>query len=153
MQEYKIKNATNDNIEELLELSKKVTNYNNRQFLPDSMVDRFLNSPFFIEEIVQNIENMSLLVIKGKIVGFATWVQSELISLMVDPDFQGSGVASSFLNELVNEKIELYDELILECFKTNIRANKFYQKNGWQLFKTEMDVDLKIEKNYYKFNK
>ncbi len=148
-EKYSIELANNNNVEELLELSKIVTNHNNRQFLSDERVDAFLNSEYFISEVTDQIENMTVIKDNHKIIGFCVWNENELVSLMVAPAYQGKGVAKYFLETLTNKKLKKHRELKLICFKDNIRANKFYKKLGWILKDTFFNEDMKLYQNKY----
>ena len=153
MIDFTIETAKSSDVEELLTLSRKVTNHNSRMFLSKEMVDSFLESKFFIEEITNNTNKMTLIKVEDKIIGLCVWIDAELVSLMVDPDYQGKGVAKRFLKEMMNRKLSKFDELYLECFKDNLRANAFYKKLGWKLSDCFLDDDLKIMRNKYKFIK
>jgi len=147
---YKIEKANNSQIKELLELSKKVTNQNSRTYLPNEMIDHFLESPFFISEITDNIDNMTIIKDNKKIIGLCVFKESELVTLMLDPNYQNKGIATYFLTEVTNAIFKTYEEITLECFETNKVANKFYQKNGFIKYKTVLDEDLEIMKNLYR---
>lgn len=147
---FKIENAKKEQVEELLQLSKKVTNHNSRQFLQDEQVNRFINSEFFISEVVDNISNMKIIKDGDAIIGLCVWVENELVSLMIDPDYQGKGAAIFFLETMTQEKLSKYSEVVLECFASNLRANAFYKKLNWIIYDTYLDEDLSIMKNKYK---
>lgn len=147
---YKIEKANHSQTKELLELSKKVTNQNSRIYLPNEMVDRFLESPFFISEITDNIDNMTIIKDNTRIIGLCVFKESKIVTLMIDPDYQNKGIATYFLTEVTNTFFQTTDEITLECFQTNIVANKFYQKNGFIKYKTILDEDLEIMKNLYR---
>lgn len=141
--------AVEGDINELLQLSTDVTNVNSRAFLGDERVNRFMNSPFFRSEIVDQIDNMTILKDQTRIIALAVFDKNELVSLMLHPDYQGKGVGSYFLESLLEDFFTQYDVVTLECFKDNIKANKFYTRMGFELRKTYTDEYLKLERNEY----
>lgn len=150
---YRVRKANVDDVEVLLELSRRVTNFNNRQFMEDGRVDAFMASPFFIEEITENIEDMQVVLENKKICGLITWKENVLMSLMVDPDYQGKGAAQFLLTETMKERLLSFDLLTLECFEDNKGANKFYQKMGWVLEGTKEDCDSDMNTNIYTYER
>lgn len=147
---YKLEKASPENESQLILLSRNVINHNFRQFMQDEMVDEYINSQMADKEIIDNIKNTDILIHDNNIVGLCIWKDNLLHLLMVSPDFQGSGVAKYFLDELCNEKFCQYSELQLECFENNNRAIKFYKKCGWTIYKTEVDVMTGLNRLYFK---
>ena len=148
--DYIIEKAKTKDTEELLTLSRKVTNINSRTYLPKEMVDNFLQSDFFISEVTDNIDNMTVIKDKDKIIGLCVFIENKLQSLMLDPDYQNKGIATYFLQHLEEVYFKKYQELILECFAPNLKANNFYKKNNWILYQTVYDEDLDMHSNLYK---
>ncbi len=63
-----------------------------------------------------------------------------LLSITVDPEFQGKGVALKLNNLFLDEaKLKGIKRITLSVRKSNLRAIKFYEKTGWKV--------LKISKN------
>lgn len=151
--DFIIRRATKEDIEPLLELSTHVTNHNSRKFLGDERVDKFLASPYFTSEITDQINNMVVLTHLDNFVGLAVWNENELITLMIDPKYQGNGMATYYHNDMVKVMLNNYDELKLECFRVNARANRFYQKLGWELKETYFDEELELDRNIYTLHK
>lgn len=151
--DFIIRRATVEDVEPLLELSRHVTNHNSRGFLGDDRVDKFLSSPYFTSEITEQIENMVVLMHLDNIIGLAVWVENELMTLMIDPKYQGNGMATYYHNEMIKVMLNNYNELKLECFRVNARANRFYQKLGWDLKETYFDEQLELYRNVYTLHK
>lgn len=59
----------------------------------------------------------------------------ELASICVDPEIQGQGVGTMLIDHLKNMiDFETYEYISLETdADNNVRANRFYQKNGFEL--------------------
>jgi RimJ/RimL family protein N-acetyltransferase len=46
--------------------------------------------------------------------------------------------------------LKKYDEIYLECFEDNQRANHFYNKMGWEMYKIEVDADMGWNRLFYR---
>jgi GNAT superfamily N-acetyltransferase len=104
------------------------------------------------KEITDNINNISVLQLNNDIIGLCIWKDNLLHLMMIDPDYQGSGAASYFIDHMSHEKLQEYDEIFLECFENNIRANAFYRKCGWIMYNKEFDADSDWYRLFYKSN-
>jgi len=148
--EYTIRKVTNEDKNALMKLSIKTINSNFRPFMGDEAVDTFINSGMADKEIMDNINNISALQINMEIIGLCVWKDNLLHLMMIAPDYQGTGVASYFIEHMCREKLKEYDEIFLECFENNIRANAFYRKTGWIMYKKELDTDFNWYRLFYK---
>jgi GNAT superfamily N-acetyltransferase len=147
---YTIRKVTNNDKKTLVSLSRKTINSNFRSFMGDEAVDTFINSGMADKEITDNINNISVLQLNNEIIGLCIWKDNLLHLMMIDPDYQGSGAASYFIDHMSHEKLQEYDEIFLECFENNIRANAFYRKCGWIMYKKELDADFDWYRLFYK---
>jgi ribosomal protein S18 acetylase RimI-like enzyme len=67
----------------------------------------------------------------GQVRGFGV-VKANLIDLlMIDHDFHRQGYGTLLLRYLEEQLFREYDELTLESFEDNDKANCFYRKSGW----------------------
>lgn len=148
--EHTIRKVTNNDKKALVSLSRKTINSNFRSFMGDEAVDAFINSGMADKEITDNINNISVLQLNNEIIGLCIWKDNLLHLMMIDPDYQGSGAASYFIDHMSHEKLQEYDEIFLECFENNIRASAFYRKCGWIMYKKELDADFDWYRLFYK---
>ncbi len=147
---FTIRKATNNDEECLINLSRKTINSNFRSFMGDEAVDAFINSGMADKEITDNITNIFVLQLNNAIIGLCIWKDNLLHLMMIDPDFQGTQAASYFIDCIGHKKLQEYDEILLECFENNMRANAFYKKCGWIMYKKELDADFDWYRLFYK---
>ena len=125
-------NAISAQIFELLEASYEFGSPWNTGQLAKSLNDKS-NHFFFILE-------------RGKLAGFLHYTyildQADIMNLAIHPDFQQKGLAGQLMN-LLEERLqhEKVKEIFLEVRKSNIQAQNFYQKQGFQ--------NLSQRPNYY----
>lgn len=80
--------------------------------------------------------------VDGAIAGFATTSRShdaslpdfgELCALYVDPEFWGKGYGVALVAEARSRLVSLgFEDALLWILKGNVRADRFYRKDGWQ---------------------
>ena len=78
---------------------------------------------------------------EGGVLGFVTVQGAELVKLYVSETARGTGVARSLL---AHGEAELFQsgvrEAVLFCTAGNARAERFYQREGWDLVATIPDT-------------
>ncbi len=82
-----------------------------------------------------------------EIVGFAIIAlippEGELYNIALLPEYRGTGAAKLLFDTVINTAKEKgVEALFLEVRESNIRARKFYEKNGFSV--------IGVRKNYYK---
>lgn len=147
---YKVRKAINKDKEILIDISRRTINSNFRIFMGDEAVDGYIDSGMADEEIISNQENTYVLEINDIIVGLCVWKENLLHLIMIDPEYQKNGAGYYFIEQVTSEKLKKYDDVYLECFENNIEANKFYNKCGWKIYKSEVDDDFGWNKLFYK---
>lgn len=145
--EYIIRKATDHDKEILILLSRKTISTNFPSFIGNEAVQEFINSGMADKEITDNIDETIVLEQNDEIIGLSIWKDNLLHLFMVDPNYQGSGAAGYFLEHISDVKLQEYEELYLECFENNLRANSFYKKCGWKIVGKELDR----EEGWYRF--
>jgi len=69
----------------------------------------------------------------GAVIGVAGLTDDELTALYVHPEWWGSGAGQLLLDEVHRALAETCDEAELTVLRTNARARRFYERNGWEL--------------------
>ena len=69
-----------------------------------------------------------------------------LVRLALLPDWQGRGIGSALVRMLVDRARELESALVLQVFKTNIRAAQLYESLGFvRTDESETDAFMRLE--------
>ena len=152
-EDWTIRKARVEDVEELLSLSERVTDICSRKFLDDDVVDRYIGSEAFTREVTDNLERMHVLLDGGKLIGFCVWQDNDLKSMMTDIDYHGTGAAVYFLTEIAEALFKRYETLFLECFETNARAIAFYEKLGWEHYETAPVPELNVNSKSYRLKR
>jgi ribosomal protein S18 acetylase RimI-like enzyme len=71
--------------------------------------------------------------VDGTIVGLTHVGTDELYAMYVHPDHWGSGVGQALIDRAHEELAETCDEARLTVLTDNLRARRFYERNGWEL--------------------
>ena len=102
----------------------------------------FVNSDFWCSKIddMRNIyiPSCETFVFEDEqmIIGFMSISENTLAALFVLPDMQGQGIGT----QLLNFAKEMRSELKLSVYKVNILSVRFYEKNGFNIQKEQIDV-------------
>lgn len=128
---YIIRQATIEDEENMLKLSKFVADNFTRNYLGDEIVDWYIDSGNCDEDMRKGINNSTLLLQNDQIIGIMVWKENNLQAFMVDISFHGTGAAQYFCDQIIPKKLKLYNEIYLECFDKNQRGIAFYKKTGW----------------------
>ncbi len=141
-----IRKATKSDIKVLKDLSKKTINANYRTFLGDEPVAAFIDSGAVDQYVDENIESCSVILSDGNVAGYAVTKDNLIDLMMIDDDFHRRGLGTKILEYCEEMLFKNYDELILESFEENHKANNFYKKNGWIETKRRFDKSSGVNK-------
>ncbi|MBU8922406.1 MAG: ribosomal protein S18-alanine N-acetyltransferase [Bacteroidales bacterium] len=134
MSDGTIRKMTEGDIPEILELEKKC--------FPMPWTENM----FLCQVRLEDVSVCLVHEVDGKIGGYIiTWFSFEeahILSIGVDPDHRGGGIADILLEEsIVRSREQGCLKVILEVREGNIRAQKFYEKQGFR--------QVGIRKGYY----
>jgi len=153
MMKYEIRSPKKSEIPELIKLSQNVTNYNNRQYLPEGMVNEFYNSQDLENEIIDNFSTMKVLIQNDEIIGIINFMANLLDMLMIKPKYQGTDAGYYLLNNEMNKVLKTYQVIYLEVFSTNFHSRKFYERFGFKKYDEEKIPGLVVKISKYKFSR
>jgi GNAT superfamily N-acetyltransferase len=103
---------------------------NYRNFLGDEGVDWFISGPSD-DYLSENINKATVIIIDGILVGFSVCKENLIDHMMVNHDSHRNGIGSILLQHCEEKLFEKYQDIKLESFAGNEKANNFYLKNGW----------------------
>ena len=93
-----------------------------------------------LQELDNNINNMRIIVSCNKDIGVTTFNSeieyNEVGLLIVHPEFQGRGIATSIINEYIKSSKKEQKRIIIKTFKEN-PARRLYERLGFVLYKED----------------
>jgi len=136
-----IRNASTHDLAKIQAIARRTIDACYRSFLGDEGVDWFINSGASDQYLSDNLDDCRVLEVEGGIIGFSV-AKGELIDLMmVDCGAHRHGYGSKLLADCERRLFSLHDELRLESYEGNERANTFYGKHGWIVRDKAFDED------------
>jgi ribosomal protein S18 acetylase RimI-like enzyme len=141
-----VRTALASDMDALIALSRRTISASYRLFLGDEAVDAFLGSGAVDRYVADNIGRCSVLVRDREIVGYSVCQDNVIDLMMIDHAVHRQGLGSALLRQIEQTLLQKYDELRLESFENNEKANAFYRKNGWRELRRYLDRDLGVNK-------
>ena len=86
----------------------------------------------FRERVPQRLQTTTVATIGSAVVGFVVVRDDEIEQVYVAEDSRGSGVAEALLARGESIVAERHDRAWLAVVAGNVRARRFYQRNGWR---------------------
>ena len=145
MTKMQIRKATIADTETLVSLSRRTISKSYRTFLGDEGVDGFIDSGEIERFIDQSIDQTSVLVVEGKIIGYSVSEDNLISLMMIDADYHRRGYGSALLEHMEKALFVTHKELSLESFEMNHNANNFYRKHGWIEDRRFVNPDYNID--------
>jgi ribosomal protein S18 acetylase RimI-like enzyme len=141
-----IRTAFASDLSTLIALSRRTISASYRSFLGDQAVDAFLDSGAADQYVADNMERCTVLMCDGEIAGFSVCRDNTIDLMMVDCVRHRQGFGTKLLRHVEEALFQRYDELRLESFEANEKANAFYRKNGWRETRRYFDRDASVRK-------
>ena len=147
-EEMRYQKATENDVEQILELVQTTITKVYPKYYPKEVVD-FFCSLHCKEKIKEDIcqGNVSVLLVDGRLVGTGSYQDNHITRVYVYPDFQGKGYGSRIMEALEAEISLTYDNVYLDA---SLPASHLYEKRGYRTikhdkWKVENDVVLVYE--------
>ena len=137
--------AEPSDVDALIELSLRTTRTSYASFLGEDAVDAFIAGGLVEEFVRETIDRTLVVTIDGKVAGCAVGTGNYVDQLMIDERLHRQGLGTLLLERLEEHLFEEHDELELESFRDNDRANAFYRKHGWRLTGAHRDEQHRVE--------
>ena len=135
---YMIRIFNNKDIEEVMRIWKK-ENIKAHNFIPKEYWE---NNYEYVKEILPKAE-IYVYIDSDKIKGFIGMNNNHIEGIFIDTDSQNKGIGTALLNKVKEDKAKL----TLNVYDENKKAIKFYQKNGFEIIKENIDKETN-EKEY-----
>ena len=130
----------------LKHISRKTIDNNYRSFLGNKGVNWFIESGASDQYIDENIDDCWVIVNDNKIIGFSVCKGNLIDLMMIDHNYHRKGYGTALLKHCENYLFITFNEIRLESFEGNVKANNFYNKNGWIEIERKFDQMSGINK-------
>ena len=144
-----LRKAKDSEIRYIQNFAKDVINENYRDFLGNEAVDFFIGSGASDQYMQDNISDTILAVVEDKIVGMCICKENLIDLFMIQNETQNQGIGRAFINMISEELLKKYPRIRVECFEKNVKANRFYVRNGWLQEKIVFDEEISDNRIYY----
>ena len=130
--EYIIRKATQEDLDSVLSLGRKIVDQYERTHLGDEMADSYINSGACDSDFIKIYDTITVILSKQEIIGLISCNENTIQGLLIDLPYLGTGAAQTLLDYAIKNLFNDYSKIELECFETSPRANAFYQKMDFQ---------------------
>ncbi|MEH7238003.1 GNAT family N-acetyltransferase [Bacillus sp. JJ1562] len=93
-------------------------------------IHSFENHVYFLNNILPEQFQIELALIDDKVVGMIAYNEREISQLYIHKDYQGIGIGQTLLDKV---KKQSSGRLTLFTFEVNENAQRFYEKNGFEI--------------------
>ena len=151
MNQIEITKAHQDDILEIKKILSIVWDNTYKNIIPTNIIEEIKGTSHSINNLKLQINNpeiiFNLAKDNDKIVGILTAISQSktyfLKRLYILPGMQGKGIGDKLLNDFINSND--IDKLILEVALDNLKAIKFYEKQGFIKASEKIDKILDFE--------
>ena len=126
-----IRRSKVDDLEQVQRIACRTIDLNYRSFLGDKGVDWFIESGAAEQYLKNNIVDCWVLEIKDRIIAFCVCKGKLLDLIMVETEFHHKGYGSELLKHCEGIMFSNFEEIKLESFERNQKANNFFRKHLW----------------------
>lgn len=126
-----IRQATSEDIDALVTLSRRTISACYPRFLGAETVEAYIKSGALERYVRDNVERCLVLVRADKVLGYSVTKEDLIDLMMVDVGAHRRGLGTALLHHVENMLLRTYETVRLESFAGNAAANAFYHINGW----------------------
>jgi len=130
----------------LKKIARETIDANYRSFLGDEGVDWFIGSGASDQIIDENIDDCWVILSDYQIIGFSVCKANLIHLIMIDHDYHRHGHGTTLLKYCEQHLFNTFNEIKLESFEGNEKANNFYRKNGWSEIERNFDKMTGVNK-------
>lgn len=106
-----------------------------------------------LKELHNNLNNMKIIMVDGNDVGVTTFIETDSYFqvglLIILPEYQNKGIASSIIREYIQIANNKKKRIIIKTYKDN-PAQNLYKRLGFNIYNTDdthIYLDIDFEKN------
>ncbi len=110
----------------------------------------FENHLYFLNHILSKQYQIDIVLIDDKVVGMIAYNKREISQLYIHVDYQGIGIGQALINKV---KEQSNGSLSLSTFEVNTNAQKFYEKNGFEIISRGHENEENLPDIQYEWKK
>jgi ribosomal protein S18 acetylase RimI-like enzyme len=146
----KIRKALLSDLEVMQSVARHTIDKNYRPFLGDEGVDWFISGPS--DEYMKETINEAFVISEDEdVIGFCVLKENLIDLMIVKHEAHRKGIGTKLLDYCERVLFSDYQEIKLESFEKNDKANSFYTKNSW--VKSGIEADEVSGGNKFIFTK
>jgi len=134
--------ATDNDVQDLKNIARRVINTNYAPFLGGEAVTAFIESGMSDKEIDDGLNDCTLMIRDKRTIGFAVTKEDLLHLMMIDVPFQNAGYGTALLAHIEEMLFAKYHCIRLQTFKDNVPTVHFYLKEEWMPIREEEMPEL-----------
>lgn len=144
--EIEIRCCCEGDVAVLQDISRRTIRADYVSFLGETAVEGFVGSGAADDYVAGCVDGCWVIVVDGQVAGYCV-CKGDLIDLMmIGHEYHRRGLGSRLLEHCEGMLFESYDEIRLESFEGNVKANGFYEKNGWVGGRVYFDDEAGVNK-------
>ena len=89
--------------------------------------------------VAENINDSWVILSNSQIIGFSVCKANLIDLMMIDHDYHRQGYGTTLLKHFEKHLLKTFNEIKVESFEGNEKANNFYRKNGWSEIARKFD--------------
>jgi len=129
----RLRSGTEADVDEIVRISERIWRDSLARVLGVAIEDWAKIAGMLHAELIPIARAMLLAVLAGRIVGFSYRSCALIEDLWIDPPFQGLGIGPELLRaQIAAIAADGYRTASLECLEANVRARRFYEREGWR---------------------
>jgi ribosomal protein S18 acetylase RimI-like enzyme len=126
-----IRSARKSDHDVLVSISTRTIRASYIPFLGKDAVEGWLEGGTVDGYFTEKLADCRIMEANGEIVGFCVALGGFIDLMMIDSERHREGFGQALLSHVESEAFRSHDELSLESFRDNQRANAFYAAQGW----------------------
>ncbi|MFY0637492.1 GNAT family N-acetyltransferase [Maricaulis maris] len=141
----RLRPATRADADPLEALSARTIRVRYPDIIGADTVEAYIASGAIAAYYRDNVATLTIAECEGVRVGACATKPGRIDLMMVDLDFHRAGIGKRLLDHGEARLFGESDQIVLDCFRDNDQARRFYAKHGWQEGRLFTDPESGIE--------